>query len=168
MTHFCFYNYYYLTLFFFFLSAEIMKTIRDRLPSWKSPLALCVSHCSFCVLKSCRHSTDKLSLLFVAGLQPISTARCHSAPASPHTRARLSVFSNFQNLLAAFFFPQQVHTDKPSDFFEKTLAIVLLEFVSCNVTAPRVRDLTLPAQCRLSLRLFCAVSGSESSALIWP
>ncbi len=48
-------------------------------------------------------------------------------------------------------------------FFEKTLAIVQLEFVSSNVTAPRVRDLSLPAQCRLSLRLFCAVSGSEAA-----
>ncbi len=30
-------------------------------------------------------------------------------------------------------------------------------------TAPQARGLTLPAQCRLSRRLFCAVSGSEAA-----
>ncbi len=84
-----------------------------------------------------------------------------SAPAS-HTQERdfSTIFSNFQTLLEAFF-PQQVHTDKPSDFFEKTLAIVHLEDVSSAV--PRARALTLPAQCRLSLRLFCVVSGREAA-----
>ncbi len=39
-----------------FLSARDNETIRDRLTSWKSPLALCVLYCSFCELKNCRHS----------------------------------------------------------------------------------------------------------------
>ncbi len=38
--------------------------------------------------------------------------------------------------------------------------MVQLEDVSS--TAPRVGALTLPAQCRLSLRLFCAASGREA------
>ncbi len=71
-----------------------------------------------------------------------------------------TIFSNFQTLLAAFF-PQQVHTDKPSDFFEINLAIVQLEDVSSAVL--RALALTLPVQRRLSLRLFCAVSGSEAA-----
>ncbi len=105
--------------------------------------------------------TDKLSLFICGGPQQYPPRRpLPSAPTS-HTQERdfSTIFSNFQTLLVAFF-PQQVHTDKPSDFFEKTLAIVQLEDVSSTV--PRARGLTLPAQCRLSLRLFCAVRGSEA------
>ncbi len=105
--------------------------------------------------------TSSLSL-FVAGCNNIH----HPLPSAPafYTQERdfSTIFSNFQTLLVAFF-PQQVHTDKPSDFFEKTLAIVQLEDVSSNVTAPRARGLTLPAQCCLSRRLFWAVSGSEAA-----
>ncbi len=42
-----------------------------------------------------------------------------------------------------------------------TLAMVQLEDVSS--TAQRAQGLTLPAQCRLSRRLFCAVSGREAA-----
>ncbi len=156
VTHFCFYYYYYL-LHFFFLSARDNETIRDQLTSWKSPLARRVSHCLFCVLKNCRHShRQALSLyLYVAGRNNIH----HPLPSAPASHTQecdfSTIFSNFQTILVAFF-PQQVHTNKPSDFFEKTLAIVHLEDVSS--TAPRARGLTLLAQCRLSLRLFCAVS----------
>ncbi len=64
--------------------------------------------------------TDKLSLFICGGLQQYPPPAAISSRLS-HTRARLSVFSNFQTLLAAFF-PQQVHTDKPSDFFWKNLS----------------------------------------------
>ncbi len=101
--HFCFYYYYY--LLHFFLSARDNETIRDRLNSGKSPLALCVSYCSFCVLKKCRHSHRRSPPVF-----PIRWFICGgpqllpSAPAShTHERDFSTIFSHFQTLLAAFF-----------------------------------------------------------------
>ncbi len=92
--------------------------------------------------------------LFVAGRNNIHRP-LPSAPAS-HT-----IFSNFQTLLAAFFPHNRYILTNLATFFEKTLAVVQLEDVSS--TAPRARALTLPAQRRLSLRLFCVVSGRETS-----
>ncbi len=96
--------------------------------------------------------TSSLSLS-VAGCNNIHRP-LPSAPAS-HTQERdfSTIFSNFQTLLAAFF-PQQVHTDKPSDFFEKTLAMVQLEDVSS--TAPRARALTPGAVSTLSASILCS------------
>ncbi len=87
----------------------------------------------------------------------ISTTRCHQLPHLSHTS---TTFSNFQNFLSAFL-PWQVHTDKHSNFFDKTLAMVQLEDVSS--TGPWAWDLTLPAQCLLSRRLFWAMSGREAA-----
>ncbi len=68
--------------------------------------------------------------LFVAGHNNIHHP-LPSAPASLTHKCDFSkIFSNFQNILVAFF-----HIDKPIDFLEKTLAIVQLEDVSS--TAPR-------------------------------
>ncbi len=58
--------------------------------------------------------THTLIYLWRAAL--ISTALCHQLPRDK--RDFSTIFSNFQTLLVAFF-PQQVHTDKPSEFFEK-------------------------------------------------
>ncbi len=103
VTHFCFYYYYYL-LHFFFLSARDNETIRDRITSGKSPLAQRVSYCSFCVLKSRRHSHSvSHTLIHLWRAATISTARCHQ-PRVSHTHEHnfSTIFSNFQTLLAAF------------------------------------------------------------------
>jgi len=49
---------YFVTLFFI-LSARENETVRDRLTSGKSSLALSVSYFSFCVLKNCQLSHRK-------------------------------------------------------------------------------------------------------------
>ncbi len=115
VTHFCFYYYYYLTLFlFFFLSARDNETIRDRLTSWKSPLARLVLHCSFCVLKNCRHSHRQALFfyLYVAGSNNIHRP-LPSAPAS-HTQERefSTIFSNFQTRCLQYC-PASARSDSP-------------------------------------------------------
>ncbi len=124
-----------------------------------------VSFCSFVCSRTVDTPTDKLSL-YCGGLQQYPPPAAISSRLS-HTRARLSVFSNFRPFWRLFSHNRYILTNLAT-FFEKTLAIVQLEFVSSNVTAPRVRDLTLPAQCRL-LCVYSVqwVSGSEA-ALIWP
>ncbi len=159
VTHFYFYYYYY-HLLHFFLPARDNETIRDRLTSWKSPLARRVSHCSFCVLRNCPHSHRQALSLYLWRDATISTTRCHQLPHLTHKSATLAQYLATFRPFWRLFSTQKVHTDKPSDFFEKTLAIVQLEDVSS--TAPRARALTLPAQCRLSLRLFCAASSRET------
>ncbi len=89
--HFCFY-YYYL-LHFFFLSARDNETIRDRLNSGKTPLALRISYCSFCVLKNCPHSLRRspvfpIRWFICGGPQQYPPPAAISSRVS-HTRARL-------------------------------------------------------------------------------
>ncbi len=156
VTHFCFYYYYY--LLHFFLSARDNETIRDQLTSWKSPLARRVSHCLFCVLKNCRHShRQALSLyLYVAGHNNIH----HPLPSAPASHTQecdfSTIFSNFQTILVAFF-PQQVHTNKPSDFFEKTL----LSFIwKMSPVLPREREVWLSWRSVASLCVYSVQWGS--------
>ncbi len=78
--------------FFFFLSARDNETIRDRLTSWKSPLARRVSHCSFCVLKNCRHSHRQALSLYLWRVATISTTRCHQLPHLTHKSATLAQY----------------------------------------------------------------------------
>ncbi len=98
--------------------------------------------------------------LFVAGCNNIHRP-LPSAPASHrHKRDFSTTFSNFQTLLAAFF-PLWVHTDKPSDFFWKNLSYGSVG--RCLQYCAHEREVWLPAQCRLSLCLFCAANGREAA-----
>ncbi len=124
VTYFCFYYYYY--LLHFFLSARDNETIRDRLTSWKSPLARRVSHCY--VLKNCPHSHRRspvfpICWFICGGLATISTAPLPSAPAShTHERDFSIIFSNTFRPFWRLFFPQQIHSDNLATFFEKNLS----------------------------------------------
>ncbi len=84
----------------------------------------------------------------------------HQLPRLSHTSSTIALYSELPEPFSGFF-PENIQTDKPSDLSGWTLAMVQLEDVSS--TAPRARGLTVPAQCRLSRRLFCAVSGREAA-----
>ncbi len=92
-------------------------------------------------------------------------AAISSCVSHTHKRDFSTIFSNFQTLLAAFFPHKKVHTDKPSDFFEKTLAIVQLEDVSS--AAPRVRGLTPGAVSPLSASVLSS-ERQRNSTFSWP
>ncbi len=111
VTHFCY------LLHFFFLSTRDNETIRDRLTRGKSPLARRVSHCSFCVLRNCRHSHRQALSLYLQRAATISTARCHQLPRLTHKSVTLAQYLATFRPFWQLFSPQQVHTDKPSDFF---------------------------------------------------
>ncbi len=147
----------------FFLTARDNETIRDRLTSWKSPRAWRVSHFSFCVLKNCRHSHRQALSLYLWRAATISTARCHQLPHLTH-RARLSVFSNFQTLLAAFFHNRYILTNLAT--FLKKLSYRSVG--RCLQYCPASMSSDSPgAVSPLSASILCS-ERQWSSALIWP
>ncbi len=111
------------------------------------------------MLKNCPHSHRQALSLYLWWAATISTARCHQLPHLTHKSATLAQYLATFRPFWRLFSPQQVHTDKPNDFFEKTLAIIQLEDVSSAV--PRALGLTPGAVSPLS-RLFCAASGRET------
>ncbi len=158
-----------LSSYTFFLSAWDNETIRNQLISGKSPLALHVSHFSFCVLKNCRHSHRQSPVFpirwFICGEPPqyphrppqIPTTCCHQLLHLTHTSATLAqYFATFRPFWWLFYHNRYILTNLAT-FFEKTLAIVW----KMSPVLPREREVWLSRHSVASLGVYSVQWAAE-------